>query len=417
MPVRSRHTTPVPTGDPVGTPRIGHGTVWLFAVATGVCVANLYYSQPLLDAIASGLGVSHSAAALTVTLTQLGYATGLITLLPLGDLLNRRRLVPVMAVGTACALAAMAAAPSAPLLLAAAVAVGLGATTAQVLVPYAADLATDAERGKVVGTVMSGLLLGILLARTVAGYLEQLGGWRTVYVVAAVAMVLLAGALWFRLPAAPARTGLRYPALLASTLRILREEPVLRLRAVLGALAFAVFSVLWTALTFLLSGAPYHYADGTIGLFGLLGAAGALAASAAGRIADRGHAAAATTVTSVLLALSWLPLWLGGHRLYGLLVGVVVLDLAVQGLHVTNQSQVYRLRPEARSRINSAYMTTYFIGGAIGSSLAPVAYDEGGWTAVSVLGAALGAASVVVWGAAGLTARRHRARAAGTGGE
>lgn len=390
---------------------IGHGTVWLFAVATGVSVANLYYSQPLLDMIAGRLGLSHSVAGLTVTFSQLGYALGLVLLLPLGDLLDRRRLAPAAAAGTACALAAVAVAPSAAPLLGAALAVGLGATTAQMLVPYAADLATDEERGKVVGTVMSGLLLGILLARTAAGYLAELGGWRSVYATAAGVMLVLAATLWWRLPDLPSHSTLRYPALLASTLRILGEEPVLRLRAALGGLAFANFSVLWTSLTFLLSGAPYHYSSGAIGLFGLLGAAGAMAASAAGRVSDRGGSAATTTVTGVLLALSWLPLVLGAHRLWALAVGIVVLDLAVQGLHVTNQSQIYRLRPEARSRITSVYMTSYFIGGALGSLLAPLAYDEAGWGGVSALGAAIGCATVLVW-LVSPSSRRHGPRPA-----
>ncbi len=389
---------------------IGPGMVWLFAVATGVSVANLYYSQPLLDAIATGIGTSHSAAALTVTFSQLGYACGLVLLLPLGDLLDRRRLIPATAVLTAAALAAMAAAPSAALLLCAALVVGLGATTAQMLVPYAADLATDAERGKVVGSVMSGLLLGILLARTAAGYLAELAGWRSVYATAAAVMLVLAAALARRLPTLRSPAALRYPALLASTLRILRQEPVLRLRAVLGALAFAVFSVLWTALTFLLSGPPYHYSSGTIGLFGLLGAAGATAASAAGRFADRGHAVPLTWITAALLALSWAVLAAGRREPGWLAVGIVLLDLAVQGLHVTNQSQIYRLRGEARSRITSAYMTLYFVGGAVGSLLAPLGYDAGGWPAVCRLGAGLGTVALLVWAAAEATARRRRRR-------
>jgi predicted MFS family arabinose efflux permease len=220
-------------------------------------------------------------------------------------------------------------------------------------------------------------------------------------------MLLLVAGLWWRLPALRPHATLRYPALLASTARILRDEPVVRLRAALGSMAFAVFSVLWTSLTFLLSAAPYHYSSGYIGLFGLLGAAGALAASVAGRIADRGGAIAMTTVTAVLLVVSWIPTAFGPRTLVLLAVGIVLLDLAVQGLHVTNQSRIYRLRPEARSRITSAYMTTYFVGGAIGSLLAPIAYDSGGWFAVCLLGASIGALAVLVWLTA-LTVRRTR---------
>ncbi|TDD62443.1 MFS transporter [Actinomadura rubrisoli] len=391
-----------------GSGGIGRGTVYLFAVATGLCVANLYYCQPLLDAIADGLRVSRSTTALLVTFTQLGYAAALVLVLPLGDLADRRRLIPGMAALTAAALAVTASASSAPVLLAAAVVTGAGATTAQVLVPLAAALADDDTRGKVVGTVMSGLLLGILVARTVAGYLAQLGGWRTVYATAAAVMLVLAAVLWWRLPAVPRATTLRYPALLASAVRIVREEPVLRFRALLGALGFAVFSVLWTALTFLLSGAPYHYSPGTIGLFGLLGAVGALAAGAAGRVADRGGAGRFTTLTTALLAVSWLPLVLGAHHVVALAAGIVLLDLAVQGLHVTNQSQIYRLRPDARSRITSVYMTAYFAGGAAGSALTPPAYERAGWTGVSVLGASLGAAAFLAWVAHGRSLRRHQ---------
>jgi predicted MFS family arabinose efflux permease len=380
------------------TARLPNALVALLAAATGLGVANLYYAQPLLPAIAGDLGLPGATAGLIVTVSQLGYAIGLIFLLPLGDLLERRRLVCALGVGEAIALALTGSAPTGAVLLPAAIVVGVLAVQAQVLVPLAAALASDDERGRVVGSVMSGLLLGILLARTVAGYVAELGTWRLVYFVAAAAMLVQALVLSRTLPRSRADAAeRRYGALLRSIPAIVREQPVLRLRALFGALSMGAFSVLWTSIAFLLAQPPYGYGTGTIGLFGLAGAAGALMASVAGRLADRGHVAATTAVASVLLALAWIPLALGDHSLAWLLAGIVVLDMAAQALHISNQSEIYRLAPEARSRINSAYMTSYFAGGALGSASSAAAWDAGGWGAVSVVGAAFGLASVVVW--------------------
>jgi predicted MFS family arabinose efflux permease len=377
--------------------RLHRGVVLLLAIATGLSVANLYYSQPLLGAIGQQLHLSVGTTGLVVTVTQLGYAAGLVLLLPLGDLLERRRLVVVMAVGAAVALALMARSTTVWALLACSLAIGLLSVLAQILVPLAATLANPRERSTVVGMVMSGLLLGILLARTVSGYLAQLGGWTTAYWVAAALMLALAAALRLGLPASRNHTSLRYSELLRSTVTLLWNEPVLRLRSLYGALGFAAFSVLWTSVTFLLTGAPYYYSTGTVGLFGLVGAAGAVAASAAGRIADRGRSHHTTAVTVLLLLFSWLPLVFGLRSLAALLVGIVLLDLAVQGLHITNQSEIYRLKPEDRSRLTSAYMTLYFVGGALGSALSTMAYAAYGWVGACVLGAIIGAAAAVVW--------------------
>jgi predicted MFS family arabinose efflux permease len=378
-------------------PTLSRSLVLIMAAATGLAVANNYYAQPLLPAIGRDLHISTTLAGLMVTVAQAGYALGLVFLLPLGDLLERRRLIVGMGVGVAAALAWLGSAPSAGVLLPAAVAVGALSVQAQILVPFAASLAPEEERGRVVGTVMSGLLLGILLARTVAGLLAEIGSWRVVYFVAAGAMLVQAAVLARRLPRASPTTELRYGQLLRSVVQIVREEPVLRLRATYGALSFGSFSVLWTSMAFLLSHRPYGYGTGTIGLFGLAGAAGALMASVAGRLADRGLAPVTTLVTSLLLTISWLPLWLGHSSLAWLLVGIVVLDIGAQGLHITNQSEIYRLAPEARSRITSAYMTSYFLGGAAGSAASAAAYDAGGWGAVSVVGAAFAAGTVFTW--------------------
>jgi predicted MFS family arabinose efflux permease len=388
--------------------RLSRRLVLLMAVATGLAVANLYYTQPLLPAIADDLGLPGATAGLIVTVLQLGYAAGLVFLLPLGDLLERRRLIVGLGVAVAAALAWFGAAPSGGVLLPAAIAVGALSVQAQLLVPLAATLASEEERGRVVGTVMSGLLFGVLLARTVAGWLAETGSWRIVFFVAGAAMLVQAAVLARRLPPSRADTQLSYGQLLRSVPTIIRAEPVLRLRALYGGLAFGGFSVFWTSVAFLLHGPPYGYGSGTIGLFGLAGAAGALTAGLAGRLADRGHTAATTMVATVLLAVSWIPLALGAHSVAWLLVGIVVFDMAVQALHISNQSEIYRLAPEARSRINSAYMTAYFSGGAIGSAASAAAWDAGGWSAVCVVGAGFGVAGVLVWAISRARAARPR---------
>ena len=371
--------------------------VAVMAVATGVAVANTYYAQPLLHAIGGEFGIGPATSGLIVTAAQVGYAIGLVFLLPAGDLAERRRLITVTCLVTAVALTAAALAPTPAALFGAMAVVGLTSIVAQILVPFAASLATDTERGSVVGTVMSGLLLGVLLARTVAGYLSELWGWRAVYWFAAGLMVLTAAVLRRELPRYREHTGLTYPRLLASVGTILREEPVLRWRAVYGALSFGTFSVLWTSLAFLLGGPAYRMSEGTIGLFGLVGAAGAGMASLAGRLTDRGGARLLTGATAVCVLVSWLGIWLGAHSLAALLVGILLLDIGAQGLHITNQSEIYRLRPDARSRINAAYMTSYFIGGAVGSAGSAAAFGAFGWTGVSVWGAAFALAAVVLW--------------------
>ncbi len=372
----------------------------LLSVAVGLCVASNYYAQPLLDTIARTLQLSSSSAALVVTVAQVGYALGLVLVLPLGDLVERRRLICALTLATAASLALTALSTNAALLLTGTALTGLLSVSAQVLVPFAADLAAPHQRGRIVGTVMSGLVLGMLLARTVSGALATLGGWRTVYGVAAVAMVVLTAALRRALPRHQGSAGLRYPDLLRSTARLLADEPVLRARAALGLLAFACFSVLWTSLAFLLSGPGYGWSDGEIGLLGLAGAAGAVAAQAGGRLADRGRTTLTTGVSALLLLVSWGALLLGAHSLAALLAGIVLLDLAHQGVHISNQSLIYALRPEARGRLTSAYMTLYFAGGAVGSALAGAAHARAGWGGVCVLGAGLALALCVVWAAA-----------------
>jgi predicted MFS family arabinose efflux permease len=376
-----------------GMPR---GLVILFAVACGLSVANLYYAQPILYDITRSFGTSETDAGLVVTLSQIGYALGLAFLVPLGDILTRRRLLPTVMLVTAAGLVASAVAPSVGVLVGVALVVGVGSTVAQMLVPMAASLADSATRGRVIGQVMSGLLLGILLARTVSGFVAGVASWRVVYVMAAVVTIAMAAVLRRVLPGEVERPYIRYGTLLSSTVQLVRTEPLLRRRILFGALGMAAFSAFWTTLAFVLSGSPYHYGVATIGLFGLVGAAGALCANFAGRWADRALTRTTTLVFAVLMAGSFLPLWLGGHDLTMMIVGVLVLDVGVQGLQVTNQSIIYRLAPEARSRINSAYMVCYFVGGALGSATASWLYGNHRWAGVCLLGAGIGIAAVAL---------------------
>lgn len=376
--------------------RLRRGLVLVMAVATGTAVANNYYAQPLLPDIGRSLHLSSGVSGLMVTVAQGGYALGLLFLLPLGDLVERRRLIVLLAVATAFALVWLGASPTGSSLLVAAFVVGTMSVLAQILVPFSASLAHEHERGRVVGLVMSGLLVGILLARTVAGLLAEAGSWRVVYFVAAGAMLLQAGLLYRSLPAWRQDTGLDYRGLLASVARLVKDEPILRLRSVYGLLSFATFSVLWTSMAFLLSH-HYRYPTWVIGLFGLAGAAGAIAASLAGRLSDRRRARLSTGVASCLLVVSWAAMWAGGSSVVMLVVGIVVLDIGAQGVHITNQGEIYRLHPEARSRLNSAYMVSYFVGGAIGSATSAVVYGHLGWDGVCLVGGISSVACLMTW--------------------
>lgn len=379
------------------TPPLSRWLTLLMAVATGIAVASNYYNQPLLHTIAQRFDLSYTQAGSIVTTAQLSYAAGLLLLVPLGDLLERRRLIVTMSVIAAAGLALSATATSLTWLLVGTAMTGLFSVVAQVLVPFAATLAAPEQRGRAVGTVMSGLILGILLARTVAGALSSLGDWRTVYAVAAGLMLATALALRLALPRYQQSAGLSYPRLLGSVFALLRDEPLHRLRTLLGCLGFAVFAVFWTPLAFLLAAEPYGFSDGAIGLFGLAGAVGALAANLAGRMADQGKGGLATSIGLAAMVLAWLPLAFAQTSLAALLVGILVLDLAVQLSHVSNQNVVYRLRPEARSRLNAGYMTGYFLGGSLGSLLSARLYEHFGWTGVSLAGCLLAATALAVW--------------------
>ena len=379
------------------TPGLSPALILLMSVATGLAVASNYYAQPLLDTIARAFNLSASSAGFIVTAAQLGYAAGLLFLVPLGDMFERRMLIVSMTLLAAGGMLITASSQSLTMMIVGTALTGLFSVVAQILVPRAATLASPDKRGKVVGTIMSGLLLGILLARTVAGLLASLGGWRTVYWVASVLMVVMALALWRGLPKVKQENHLNYPQLLASVFSLFTQDKLLRTRALLGCLTFANFSILWTSMAFLLAAPPFNYSEGVIGLFGLAGAAGALGARPAGGLADKGKSHLTTTAGLVLLLLSWAAIWYGHVSVLALIVGILVLDLTVQGVHITNQTVIYRVKPEARNRLTAGYMTSYFIGGAAGSLISASAWQHAGWSGVCGIGAIVAALNLLVW--------------------
>ncbi|WP_371749651.1 MFS transporter [Streptomyces sp. NBC_01283] len=375
------------------------GVVMLFAVACGASVANVYFSQPLLVTIGHDLAMSPALVGSVVTLTHVGYGLGLFFLVPLGDVVDRRRLVVSQLLLLVLALAVVAAAPTAAVLLTGLAATGLLAVVTQTLVAFAASLAPAARRGRVVGMVTSGVVIGILLARTASGLMADLAGWRSVYLASASLTALLALTLYRVLPrhsAAPP-TNLRYGQLLRSTVNLFARERLLRIRALFGLLVFAAFSTLWSSVALPLSEAPYFLSHSAIGALGLVGVVGALAAAVAGRLNDRGLSRRTTGIALALLAASWVPLAFTRSSLWALIAGVILLDLAVQAVHVTNQTLIYALHPEAGSRLIGGYMVFYSIGSATGAIAATSLYTVAGWGAVCVLGAAFSCFGLALW--------------------
>ncbi|MFS0869433.1 MFS transporter [Paenibacillus xylanilyticus] len=370
----------------------------LFALCSGLAVANIYYAQPLLDTIAEEFHISHSHIGMIITVTQICYALGLLLLVPLGDLINRRKLIIVQMFFSVLALLVVGTTLSSSILFTGMAIVGLLAVNTQSLVAFAAALASPSERGRIVGLVTSGIVIGILLARTVAGTMNDWIGWRSVYLFSAVLTLLGMVALFLLLPKhEPQRTKLNYAQLLISVFQLYRELPILRVRGVLAILIFSAFSILWTSMVLPLSAPPLSLSHTAIGAFGLAGAAGALAAARAGKLADRGLGQKTTGFSLMLLLLSWLPIGYVHHSLWFLIAGVILLDLAVQAVHVTNQSLIYNVRPEAQSRLTAAYMIFYSIGSATGSIASTLMYAWTGWTGVCWLGAGVSAAAFLFW--------------------
>ncbi len=393
---------PTPAADPAAEPAPPI-PVGVLAFAGGAAVANLYYSQPLLPAIGRSFGVSGGRMGLVATVTQVGYAIGLLVFVPLGDAVERRRLIVSLTVAVAVALACAALAPNAGLLAAASLAIGITTVVPQLIIPFAAGLAGPTRRGMVVGRIMAGVLIGILGARVLAGVVGELLGWRAMFGIASGMMLVLAAVLGRLLPHAPPAAALPYRELMRSLLPLARAEPVLRDAALLGALVFVGFSALWTTLAFRLELAPLHYGSTVAGLFGLVGIVGASAAPLVGKLADRRPPRFTVGVGLVVLAVSYLLFWVAGGTIVGLIVGVIVVDAGMQVVNVSNQARIYGLRPEAHSRLNTVYMVSYFAGGAVGSALGVWAWGVARWSGVCAL--TLGATAL-----AGLVFLRGRGR-------
>lgn len=366
----------------------GFGATLAMAVAAGVAVANIYYNQPMLAII--GQDLPSPLIGTIPTATQLGYAAGLFLLVPLGDLLERRRLIVIQFVVLALALVLAATAPSALVLALASFAVGLAATVAQQVVPFAAHLAAPERRGSTVGTVMAGLLSGILLSRTLAGFVATHGGWREMFWLGVPMSLGTAALMAFILPRSHPQAGLGYGRLLTSVFELWREFPVLRLAALTQAALFGAFTVFWTILPFRLAAPQFGLGADVAGLFGLVGAVGILTAPLAGHFADRHGPALAVLIGVGTTLASWLLFGAWGG-IGGLIVGCILLDFGVQSALASHQHIIYALRPEARARINTVFMGIMFVGGAMGSALSILAWDAGGWALVCALGIALGA--------------------------
>ncbi|KKC43507.1 MFS transporter [Acinetobacter sp. V2] len=373
--------------------------ILLFAIASGASVANVYYAQPLLDILAKDFNVSHAAIGGVVTATQIGCALALVFLVPLGDLVNRRRLMALQLLVLISALLVVAFAHSTIILLVGMLAVGLlGTAMTQGLIAYAASAALPHEQGHVVGTAQSGVFIGLLLARVFSGGISDLAGWRGVYFCAAIIMLGIALPLWKRLPHLKIQhVTMRYPQLLASMLKLLHQEKVLQVRGVLALLMFAAFNIFWSALVLPLSEPPYSFSHTIIGSFGLVGVVGALAAARAGYWGDRGYAQRTSLVALVILLLAWGPLSLMAYSLWALVIGIVLLDLGGQALHVTNQSMIFRTRPEAHSRLVGLYMLFYAIGSGLGAISTTATYAYAGWFGVCALGASVSLLALLFW--------------------
>lgn len=380
-------------------PAISRSMIFLLAAACGLIAANLYYAQPLAGLISSELHLSPAATGLIVTLTQLGYGIGLLLIVPLGDLLENKRLVVISISTAVLALLAAAFSPAAAPFLIAALLIGISSVAVQIIVPYAAHMAPDAVRGRVVGSVMSGLMMGIMLARPVSGLVAEFWSWRMVFVLSAIIMAVLALVLAFVLPVRRPVAKLGYGALLASMGRLAMTTPVLQRRAIYHALMFATFSLFWTTIPLYLSGPAFGLSQGQIALFALAGAAGAVAAPIAGRMADRGWTRPATAFAMLLVAASYLLTHIAGEgshtALFLLVVAAIVLDFGVTTNLVLGQRAIFALGAETRSRLNGVYMATFFVGGAIGSAVGGWAYASGQWTLTSWIGFSLPVAALV----------------------
>jgi predicted MFS family arabinose efflux permease len=380
-------------------PAPGTGFALLLAASAGLSVANVYYAQPLLARIGPALHVGAGELGLTTTGTQVGYLLGLVLIVPLGDLVSRRGLIVAQALAAAAGLAAVGMSVSVADFLVGSAVVGMASCVVQVIVAYAAQASPPARRGQTVGIVTSGVVMGILLARTVSGLAASLLGWRGAFLLQAAAMLAMAAVLSRLLPAGQRRDEpVPYLRAISSVCTLATRDRTFLLRSVLGLLMFAGFGALWGSVALPLSAAPWRLTTGQVGLFGIVGVAGALGASSAGRQADRGHAQRVTGLALVLLPLSWAAIAAAPRSLVLLAVGMLVLDFAGQSLHVTNQHLIVAGSHGASSRIIGSYMVFYSVGTGGGAIAATSLYSLAGWGAVAALGASLSILALLVWG-------------------
>jgi len=374
--------------------------VFFMSLAVGIIVANLYYLQPLLHQVKGDFKVGTVATSALITFVQVGYAAGIIFIIPLGDLLPRRRLVVTIFFCAATAMLIGSLVHSFVWFAILSVIVGLSSVGGQVLIPFAADLAEDGQRGRVVARLMTGLLLGILMSRTFSGIGAEIFGWRGVYVTAAALLLTIGLVLSRVLPPDVPRAHVKYGELVRGSFRLFGTYQALRRRCWLGAMGFAAFNVLWASLAFQLSGPPFHYSNIKIGLFGLLGVGGVMAANFAGRQADRNRSHHVTILAGFFFLVAFALMWLGRHDVWLLALGIFVLDIGAQGLQITNQAAIYTIAPDQRSRITSVYIFSFFVGGAFGSLATGFVYAHHAWTGVCVLGAVISALIIMpalVW--------------------
>ncbi|QTE35474.1 MFS transporter [Mucilaginibacter gossypii] len=368
-------------------------TLWIMTIATGLVVANIYYNQPLLADMANTFGVSDKKAQQISLFTQIGYATGLLFIVPLADMLKRKRLILIDFVLMIISLIACAMAPSVTILMIAGFLVGVSSIIPQLLIPMAAHLAKPHERGKKIGFVMSGLLIGILLSRTLSGFIGEHFGWRSMFYIAAGLMLLIWVMIFLFLPEIEPDYKGNYGKLMKSLIHLVKTQPKLRLAAFRGALCFAGFSAFWTTLVFLLKQPQFNEGSAAAGMFGLVGAFGAVAVGFMGRLSDKMDAYKLSIYTLSLILISFIVFYFSSHSIIGLIIGVILLDMGVQATHISNQSIIFALIPEARNRINTVYMVSYFIGGALGTFFASLVWKNYEWNGVCAIGAVL---SVIV---------------------
>lgn len=367
-------------------PVLTKSLLWLITITTGIVVGNNYYNQPLLGLMAKDFQVTETAISIIAMLTQVGFAIGLLFIVPLGDMIRRKKLILSIFLLIIASLVGMVLAPNLPLLYIASFMVGFSSVVPQMLVPLTAELSAPEKRSSSIGMVMSGLLLGILLSRVAAGFIGDIWGWKAIYYIAIGCMILLMVLLSAKLPDVHPTFKGNYGQLMHSLIHLAKTQPVLRLSAFRGALGFAGFSAFWITLVFHLEEAPFHAGSAVAGSFGLIGAVGALAASAVGKIAAKVSTYNIILVSIFMLIASWIVFYFGGYTYIGLIVGVILIDLGLQSMHISNQSSFFALNIGATNRLNTVYMFSYFAGGSLGSYLASQAWKYFQWDGVVFTG-------------------------------